>query len=229
MYWQEDKDDSQPNDVPDDIVDLSFKVVCPRLRLDHAHALSAALHEALPWLIDEDRAGVHLIHGAESGNGWMRPEGPQEMMFLSRRTRMTLRLPVERVEQASHLQGQTLDIDGNPLTLGESKVRPLSRLSTLFSRYVITESGQEENLFLDEAVSELREMGIRVKKMMCGRIHQLAFPRRSITTRSLMIDGLEVHESVKLQRLGLGPGRKFGCGLFLPHKGIAAVKKAQNR
>lgn len=229
MYWHEEKDDSQPDAIPNDIVDLSFKVSCRHLPLDHAHALSAALHDALPWLIDEDRAGVHLIHGAESGNGWIRPEGPHEMMFLSRRTRMTLRLPLERIEQASVLKGQTLDIDDNPLTLGETKVRPLSRLSTLFSRHAITENDQHENAFLDAVAQELREMGIRVKKMMCGRMHQLSFPHRNIATRSVMIDGLEVHESVKLQRLGLGPGRKFGCGLFIPHKGIAAVKKVRNR
>ena len=229
MYWQEDKDDSPSNAVSDDIVDLSFRVFCRQLPLDHAHALSKALHAALPWLEDEDRAGIHLIHGAESGNGWVRPEGPQEVMFLSRRTRMTLRLPVEYVQRARLLVGQNLDIDGNALTLGEASVKPLSRLSTLFSRHVISDQGQDENAFLEQAASELRVMGIRVKKMMCGRTHSLCFPDRSIFTRSLMIDGLDVSESVKLQRLGLGPGRKFGCGLFLPHKGIAALKKVENK
>jgi hypothetical protein len=30
---------------------------------------------------------------------------------------------------------------------------------------------------------------------------------------------------VKVQQLGLGPHRKLGCGLFIPHKGIAPVKQ----
>ena len=159
----------------------------------------------------------------------MRPEGPQEILFLSRRTRMVLRLPVECVDSARELSGQTLDVDGNALTLGRAVVRPLSRLSTLFSRYVISESGEDENIFLEQSALELAEMGIRVKKMLCGRTHRLSFPRHSIVTRSLMIDGLDVCESVELQRRGLGAGRKYGCGLFLPHKGIAALKKIQQK
>jgi hypothetical protein len=31
---------------------------------------------------------------------------------------------------------------------------------------------------------------------------------------------------VELQRRGLGPWRHMGCGLFIPHKDIAAVKPA---
>ena len=58
------------------------------------------MHAALPWLADDDRAGVHLIHVAESGNGWMRPEDAEnEMLYLSRRTKMTLRLPKEYIEE----------------------------------------------------------------------------------------------------------------------------------
>ncbi len=227
MYWQEDKDDTHPYVVPDDIVDLSFKVKCKSLPLDHAYALSVALHDALPWLEEEDKAGVHLIHGAESGNGWIRPQGPQDVLYLSRRTRMTLRLPSERAEQARILQGKTLNVEGNALTLGEASVRLLSVITTVFSRYVIMEKIDDEAAFLEAAANCLwQELGIRVKKMLTGRIQLLGFPEDDVKTRSLMIDGLEVSESVKLQQLGLGPGRKFGCGLFLPHKGINAVTKS---
>ena len=230
MYWQEDNDDNHPYVVPDDIVDLCFKVKCRSLPLDHAHALSEALLDALPWLEEEGRAGVHLIHGAESGNGWMRPQHPQDVLYLSRRTRLTLRLPRERLEDAKILEGKTLRVDGNALTLGAGSVRQLSMITTLFSRYVITEMLEDEAAFLEEAANNLRrELGIRVKKMLSGRIQRLGFPGGDVWTRSLMIDGLEVNESVKLQQQGLGPGRKFGCGLFLPHKGIDAVSKTQGK
>ena len=228
LYWQEENDDTQHYVVPDDIVDLSFKVRCASLPLDHAYGLSAVLHDALPWLEEEDRAGIHLIHGAESGNGWMRPQGPQDILYLSRRTRMTLRLPSARAEEAKVLQGKTLDVAGNALTLGEASVRPLSMIGTVFSRYVIAEEIENEAAFLDEAARMLRqELGIHVKKMLSGRMQNLAFPEGDIRTRSLMIDGLDMSESIKLQQQGLGPGRKVGCGLFLPHKGIEAVSKTQ--
>jgi hypothetical protein len=38
-----------------------------------------------------------------------------------------------------------------------------------------------------------------------------------------MIADLKTDESLALQQFGLGEGRKLGCGLFLPHRGIDAV------
>jgi hypothetical protein len=46
----------------------------------------------------------------------------------------------------------------------------------------------------------------------------------SVFTRSLMVADLASEDAIKLQQEGIGPGRKFGCGLFLPQKGIKAVK-----
>ena len=42
-------------------------------------------------------------------------------------------------------------------------------------------------------------------------------------TRSLMIADLSKENSILLQDLGVGKGRIFGCGIFLPHKSIDAV------
>ena len=227
MYWQDNRETNPADAVPDDIVDLSFKVSCRSLPLDHAYALSSTLSAVLPWIETEEHAGIHLIHGAESGNGWLRPDNPDDIMYLSRRTRLTLRLPKERVPDAQTLQGQTLDVGGNALTLGDTRVRPLSAITTIFSRYVVTDEAADETKFLNHANRWLEALGIRVKKMMSGRIHTLAMPDRTIFTRSLMIDGLEVEESIRLQQHGLGPGRTIGCGLFLPHKGIDAVGKTK--
>ena len=65
--------------------------------------------------------------------------------------------------------------------------------------------------------------------MMSGRTFSMTFPDKIFPSRSLMIDGIEVTESVRLQQEGLGPGRKFGCGIFLPHKGIDAVNETQEK
>lgn len=229
MYWQEDRETNPANTVPDDIVDLSFKISCRSLPLDHAYALSTAINTALPWIKTAERAGIHLIHGAESGNGWLRPDNPDDIMYLSRRTRMSLRLPKERVPDAQVLEDQTLDVGGNALTLRESRVRPLSAITTIFARYVITDDAAEESAFLHQVNQWLEGMGIRVKKMMSGRLRTLGMPDRQLRTRSLMIDGLKVNESIRLQQDGLGPGRTLGCGLFLPHKGIDPVKKNKRR
>ncbi len=225
MYWDEDDKRAQAYVVPDDIVDLAFAVSCRCLALDHAHALSSALCEALPWLVHEPGAGVHLIHGAESGNGWYRPEDPdRDLLYLSRRTRMTLRLPKARVDDARALGGSELDVAGHALRIGEAAVRPLSTLPTLFARYVVADAAQSEEDFLEDSAAQLREIGIPVRKLLCGRSHPLRTPDGAIFTRSLMVADLDAEQSVRLQQRGLGRRRMMGCGLFLPHKGIAPVR-----
>ena len=220
MIWQEEK----PYAVPEDIVDLSFKINCKCLPLEHAHALSHALHQALPWLNDEDKAGVHLIHGAESGNGWIRPEDTRnEVLQLSRRTRMTLRLPSERLDDARELTGMNLDIEGYPIEVAEGSVRALSSSTILFSRYIVADEAEAEEDFVSSVVERIEAMEIPVRKLLCGKTHTLNFPDRQVFTRSLLIAELKTEQSIKLQQEGLGEGRKHGCGLFIPHKGIAPV------
>jgi len=225
MFWTE-KEADKTYVVPDDIVDLAFKISCKCLPLEHSNALSKALIQQLPWLEDEQLAGIHLIHGAESGNGWIRPEDTaNEILYLSKRTRMTLRLPQERVEQARELTGTNLDIDGYSLTVGEASVKLLSTSSTIFSRYVVSAEDEPEDQFLKHVYTDLKSMGVDVNKILCGKSHALNTEEGPLFTRSVMLAELGQEDSVKVQQLGLGPHRKLGCGLFIPHKGIAPVKQ----
>lgn len=221
MYWNEDTDAKIENSIPDNVLDIVYNISCKCIPMEHAHALSEALQQALPWLAEEETAGIHQVYGAESGNGWERPD--TEVLYLSRRQKLTLRLPKTRLEQAKALTGQTLDIGGHALKVGEHTTRNLSDLPILFARHVLGEDGQSEEEFMAQVVTELTAMGINVKKMMCGKEGVIQIPDTTLHTRSLMLADLELEESVKLQELGLGPGRKLGCGLFLPQKGIKAV------
>ncbi len=221
-YWQE-PEQTLDDRIADDITDLSYRITCPRLPMDHAHELRAALSIALPWIEDDPDAGIHSIHGASSGNGWFRPDHPDTALLqLSRRARMVLRLPRTRLAAAAALSGMTLDVGGYPLRVGEWREKPLSVLTTLFARQVISPD-TDENAFVEHSVAELALMGVRVRKLLCGRAGCIRMPDRQLRVRSLMLADLEISESMLLQQRGLGPGRKLGCGLFLPHKGIKAV------
>ncbi len=224
MFWTEEKT-KQEFTVPDDVVDLVFKLDCKMLPLEHAYALSQAISSVLDWIEAEELAGIHQIHVAESGNGWMRPEDPSnEVLHLSRRTRMSLRVPKARIDDAKQLTGQTLDIDGYSLTIGEASIKPLSDLSTLFSRYVICDAQLSEEQFLQAVAEQLQAMEIPVKKMMAGKQNVIKTPNEDIYTRSVMVADMEKEHSVRLQQRGIGPGRHLGCGIFLPQKGIKPVK-----
>ncbi|MCW8956605.1 MAG: type I-MYXAN CRISPR-associated protein Cas6/Cmx6 [Gammaproteobacteria bacterium] len=224
MLWEENKRE-QPFVVPDDIADLSFKIDCKQIALDHAHDLSLALHQALPWLADEERAGVHLIHGASSGNGWQRPEegDGDDFIYLSRRSRMMLRLPKHRFEDARSLVGQTLEVAENSIIVGDYQVKPFSSMGTLFARYILLEDNESEDQLIARLSSEMKAMGITLRKALCGIGHEFKLPEGRVRTMSVMVADLDPEEAVILQTHGIGGGRKMGFGLFIPHKGIKPV------
>jgi CRISPR-associated protein Cas6 len=227
MFWEEEKDETTPYQVPDDVVDMVFHISCRCLPLDHAHSFSLAVREQLPWIDEEEQAGIHLIHGAESGNGWIRPDDAEnQLLHLSRRARMTLRVPKQRIDDTHALTGTALDIEGHRLEVGSAKVKLFSTLPTQFARYVVVPEGvnrDDEEAFMSYTADQLRELGIRVRKLLCGRGHRIRHPDGDLQTRSVMLADLEVEQAVLLQQRGIGQHRKIGCGLFIPHKGIRPV------
>jgi CRISPR-associated protein Cas6 len=229
MFWQEDKS-SKDFKIPDDVVDLLFDIQCRELHVDHVHTLSEALKRRLPWLAEEDgEIGIHALHVAGSQNGWERPD-PElgQKLQLSRRTKLVIRVPKARIEQIrQELNGVTLDIAGCAMTVGQAKIRKLSSQGTIFARHIVLEPGEaeDEDRFMQRIVDELKSRGIRVRKALCGRTGHIDTPDGPVATRSLMLAELDPEESVELQQQGLGPLRDKGCGIFLPHKGIDAVKK----
>jgi len=174
-----------------------------RMPMEHMQELSASLFAELPWLEESKLAGIHPIYGAESGNGWERTNDPEELIYFSRRQKMTLRLPKEFLADAENLVGKTLNVAGYDLELGKTMV---------------------EDDFLQWAFDELKLLDITVNKMMAGKERVVKLQDNSERIiRSLMVAEMKQVESVRLQQHGLGEGRKLGCGLFMPQKDIKAV------
>jgi CRISPR-associated protein Cas6 len=212
--------DEQQFVVPDEVVDLLFKIKCNTLPVDHAWALSEAIQAELPWFADEPLAGLHLIYGADSGNGWERPQGGEDLLYLSRRTRLVLRLPKHRVEDAQALSGKTLKIQDNPLEVGDGYTRNLAVTTTLYCRHLVTDTEMAEDEFMSLAVDTLKGMNIRFKKVLCGKSRSFTTPDGELPTQSLMVAGLPLDDAITLQQQGLGPHRNRGFGLFVPHKTV---------
>ncbi|MES9991151.1 MAG: type I-MYXAN CRISPR-associated protein Cas6/Cmx6 [Candidatus Thiodiazotropha sp.] len=219
IHWQEDEDEEQFV-VPENVVDLIFKINCSSLPVDHAWSLSEAIHNELPWFTEETQAGLHLVYGAESGNGWERPSDGGDTLYLSRRTPLILRLPKERVDDAEALSGKILDIEGNKMEVGAAHSRFLAMTNTLYCRHLVCEAKQSEEAFLQSAVESLQDLNLRFKKVLCGKGGGFASPDAVISTRSLMVAGLSLDDAVTLQEYGLGPLRNRGFGLFVAHKTV---------
>jgi len=226
MYWQEEDDANESYTVPDDVFDVAFKLSGSQIAVDHAQSLADAVCANLASNTHSE-IGIHQVRVAESGNGWERPGAGSEMLQLSRRTKLVLRVHQNVYEDVMLLCGSELEIDGQRLKVGAGSVRKLSMITTLFSHGIACDDSQTETEFLADMASELNRMKITVKKMICGTTNLIRTETGSLLTRSLMVADLTPEESILLQRQGIGSHRLLGCGLFLPHKGIEPVFSAQ--
>lgn len=226
-YWQESKPDTVPGQSVR-AVDVSFRLNCPRLKVDHTVALHAAIHDVLPWFYEHSLCGLHPIHVAGSQNGWQRPTQPDALLHLSRRTRLVLRVTKDMIQEAQALVGAVLDIDGYRMTIGEATEKPILASNILFSRQVIANDTDNEQEFLASAATQLQQLGIHFDKLLPGKQLHLHGPDGMVKTRSLMVANINLTDSFILQEQGLGGGRSYGCGLFIHHKGIKAVNSDDN-
>ncbi len=221
MYWQEDEEESKR--VSDAIVDVVYGLDCRSLPVDHAFALSEAILEHLPWLVEEQGAGVHPISIPEAGNGWLRPEGEDELLHLSKRTKLTLRIPSERFDDAAVLCGKQLSVAGNEMKVLKMRERLLQPMETVFSRYNVVAEGMDETSFMQDVMQNLQAMGIKPRKMLPGREHTMRTDDGMLKTMTLMIADLSLEDSLKIQQQGIGQHQHMGCGLFIPQKSITEV------
>ncbi|MBF0470070.1 MAG: type I-MYXAN CRISPR-associated protein Cas6/Cmx6 [Gammaproteobacteria bacterium] len=221
--WEED-DNEDLSKAPERVVDLSFAVESKTIAIDHAQQLQNEITRLLPWFAEHTGCALHLIHGAESGNGWHRPEGEDAIIHLSRRTRFRLRLPAERVEEAKRLEHSELNIDNHPLRLGGSSVKLLALTTALYSRHVVCHQ-EDEALFLNDCAANLKDHGILVKKIMAGKEHYIRHAEGPLRTRSLFIADLSYRQGIKLQEDGMGCYQTLGCGVFIPHKTPYAIHR----
>lgn len=226
MLWDEEKKTEFA--VPDNVVDLIYKIKCKQVPTTHAYELAEAMYKALPWIKDEPSVGIHQIHGATTGNGWIRP-ADGELIYLSKRSKMSLRVPKSRVDDAHKLTGQVLDIAGCTVEVGQAMTKMMHPLPTVFARYVVVPDGMDETEFTYWVAEELSQRDIQLNKLLCGISHQLNLPDGSYETRSVMIADLDKLTSVALQEEGIGPFRHYGCGIFLPQKGIKAVGEMEDK
>jgi CRISPR-associated protein Cas6 len=226
VFWNDENEQKLPLDAPEDVFDIVFKLGGKCLDIDHAYDLSQALSQIIPeefYL----QLGVHQIRMAESGNGWNRPMNSGSVMQLSRRAKLVIRADLNSRDAVVKISGKTLKLGAQQINIGESSIRKLSMLGTLFSHAITCEESLSEEHFLAEVARQLESLNISVSKMICGRTGLIRTDSENIFTRSLMIADLKPDESVRLQKQGIGEGRNLGCGIFVPHKGIDAVYNVQ--
>ena len=192
-------------------LDLAFALSGNSVERDYAVGLYEALVAAAPWLDDEPLAGVHPIKGLTPSAG---------TLLIGGRTRLVLRVPDSRVAACEVLQGQALALPA-PLHVGNASPRELLAHPVLHSRLVVT-GADDEGEFQAEIDRAITELDLDCETIV-GRRGELRIGKQVWTGFSLMLHGLSPEQSLRVQAHGVGLHRKLGCGLFVPHKSVAAV------
>jgi CRISPR-associated protein Cas6 len=198
------------------VADLRFELLGERLPLDHGQALAEAVCALLPWLADEPQAGIHAVRGAAMGG---------EMLGISRRARLTLRLPRARLDEARSLAGRSLRLGAETLQVGPGRAWPIVPSDTVYARVVI--AGPEEEGPFAEALGGMLGAQFGNSGVACQVVLGKS---RALSTRtglrrgfSVLLHGMTPELSLRLQERGLGELRLQGCGIVVPYKSIAAV------
>lgn len=217
--WEEEKEDKV--DEKSLMIDVAFKIECKMMPYDHVSELSNAVTNLAPWMLENNSIGIHSLHGPDFGNGWVRSE--KDQIFLSKRTRLILRVPKTDITKIQLLEGSTLTVLNNDIKIGKSIVKPFLVVKDLICRSVLCDPDQTEENFLLEIKNQLSINGVSIKKAICGKAKSISLGGVLRFTRSLMIADLSKEHAILLQDLGIGDGRIYGCGILLPHKSIDAV------
>ncbi len=194
-----------------EITDIVFDLEGNFLPEGYGALLWKELVLALPWLENQNPAGILPIKGASSGKG----------LLLPRRAKLALRIPAEFFRNALDLEGKTIEVGESTLKIGRGKERRIEAYPTLNSHFVVSE--MDETDFLHDAEEKMGELGIACK-LICGKHQALKYGTETLSGYSLVAYDLKPPGSIRLQHSGLGSHRHIGCGFFVPHKTIAGLE-----
>ena len=99
MYWEETEDDEDIK-IESNTIDVVFHVDCKKISADHAYDLFLSIKKIIPDIESINNLAIHTIHGSSSGAGW---ERPKDEIYLSRRAKLTIRVPSEYIEVIKEL------------------------------------------------------------------------------------------------------------------------------
>jgi CRISPR-associated protein Cas6 len=194
-----------------EMIDLMFDVSGGMLPAAYPYALWEQVVKLIPQLAEHAGVGIIPLRMAESLEG----------MLLPKRAKLIIRMPQHLAAAACGLAHQRLDIGASVLQLGDCKTRPIQSYSTLHAQLVI--GADDEIEFVGEVEAALNAMGIKAK-LICGQHRILHSADMTIKGYSLVLHDLAPEASLRVQCAGLGEGRKFGCGLFVPYKVISGLE-----
>lgn len=188
------------------MIDVSFELTGRVLPADYSSALAEGVFACLPWAREDTLFGIHPLRAPLTDAG----------IVLSRRSRLQLRVPASRADEALRLSGAEIVFDTERLAIGRATARPVTAFSTLGAHLVVGDGGDEQ-AFVDQIGMQLEVLEVGAE-IICGKPSTVSFGGRPQAGFAVVLHGLSDSHALRLQAIGLGPGRAYGCGVFVHHK-----------
>jgi CRISPR-associated protein Cas6 len=207
-------------------VEVQFSLRGQTLPADHGYALYSALkhlcQQNQDCLLGNDLPPEVLlcsIPGIPDHSG---------IIYLNKASRFRLRCPTQ---QAQHwyrlLQNQVLDIRGHLIRLIQPRIT-LPQSSKVLKARLVTFRLEQWNsqdapfYFLESCQKALTRMEVNAQAFIDSNfegdlaLRALKIREKNVLGYGVIIDGLNATDSLKVQFLGLGGRKHFGCGWFYP-------------
>jgi len=199
------------------------------LPYDNGYRLYQAVAGVVPWVREPAQVDLAIVPIQGTSHGGF--------VHLTRVSRLRFRLNAGDVAMLLPLAEQHLVIDAATLRLGrpvEFRLRPAPGLMSLF---VVAEHSRHSDEFLEWVKEQFRALDIRAVPALRRQRnrasvspteenrrsfdspyarHHRQIGDNSVVGWEVQVFGLTPEESVRLQEHGVGPGRRYGCGVFVP-------------
>lgn len=199
------------SDAP--VVDVSFPLRGAGLPLDHGYALFGALARVVPALHEHPAWGVHPVLGERSG---------VDMLALTPKSRLKIRIPGDRIGDLLPLSKVALDVDGFKVSLGFPQIMPLTPAAHLRARLVTIKGFFQDVVPFEEAFRR-QIAALDGLDQPAESIEVVVGPRRILRVKDKTVvgfpvglTGLGATASLRVQAQGFGGRRHMGAGIFVP-------------
>jgi CRISPR-associated protein Cas6 len=218
------------------ILDYVYPLLGTTIPADHGYLLYSAVSHLLPGIHLTETApanpsnpwahvAIHPVRGTLIGNRTLR---------INAGSRLILRAPYALAPKLLGLSGKPLRLGSATIRLGIPAAKGLLPVPRLSSRLVVIKGFQDPATFLDAAKRQLDGLGIGGKPILPLRQSAKSVEdldgakgdreiRRTLQVRDKTVVGfalevldLSLQDSIRLQEVGLGGRRRFGCGVFVP-------------
>ena len=211
------------------MIELSFPLSGTPLPYDHGYRMYRTVVGIVPWFGEPAQTDLAIVPIQGSPHGGF--------LHLTSVSRLAFRINAEDVEKLLPLTDRLLVIDAATIRLGQPTEFRLRPVPGLASPFLVAEHCRHSDEVLEWLKGEFRGLDIRAVpalRLRRGRggadptgqsrrsfdcpyeRHMRYIDDRSVVGWEVQVFGLAPAESFVLQERGVGPGRRYGCGVFVP-------------